>query len=94
MKDKYLPLDYLDSFQRELINFQQGSMSIDEYTHKFRELCIHCKVNETDRLIVNCYREKLCSDIKREMIMFNFANTDEIYSKARRVEQYDEHIEM
>ena len=41
LEDKYLPSDYIDSFPGERINLQQGSMTIDEYSHKFHELCIH-----------------------------------------------------
>ena len=40
LEDRFLPSDDIDSFQRDLINLQQGSMTIDEYTHKFHELCI------------------------------------------------------
>lgn len=53
LEDNFLPSDYIDSFQRELINLRQGSMTIDEHTHKFHELCIRCKTNEDGRMMVN-----------------------------------------
>ena len=84
---KYLPSDYIDSFQKEVINLQQGSMTIDEYTHKFHELCIRCKTNETDSMMVTHYRERLHPNIKREIAMFVFAIFYEIACKARRIEQ-------
>ena len=40
LEDKFLPSGYIDSFHRQLINRRQGSMTIDEYIHKFHELCI------------------------------------------------------
>jgi hypothetical protein len=55
LEDKFLPSDYIDSFNSKLINLQQGSMTIDENTHKFHELCIRCKTNEDDRLMVTRY---------------------------------------
>ena len=59
LEDKFLPSDYNDSFQRAFINLQQGSMTIDEYTHKIHEPCIRCKTNEDDRMMFTRHRERL-----------------------------------
>ena len=37
--------------------------------------------------MINRYQERLRPDIKREMVMFDFANIDEISRKVRQVEQ-------
>ena len=79
LEDRYFPSDYLDLFQRELFNLQQRSMP---YTHKFHELCIRCKTNESDCLMVNHYQEILLPNIKHEMLMFDFANTDKYLARC------------
>eukprot|EP00268_Persea_americana_P003472 TRINITY_DN11052_c0_g1_i4.p1 TRINITY_DN11052_c0_g1~~TRINITY_DN11052_c0_g1_i4.p1 ORF type:complete len:123 (-),score=10.80 TRINITY_DN11052_c0_g1_i4:308-676(-) len=87
LEDKFLLSDYIDSFQRELINLQQGSMTIDEYTHKFHELCIRCKANKDDHMMVTRYRERLRPEIQDKLAVLDFTTIDTISSKARRVEQ-------
>eukprot|EP00268_Persea_americana_P003471 TRINITY_DN11052_c0_g1_i2.p1 TRINITY_DN11052_c0_g1~~TRINITY_DN11052_c0_g1_i2.p1 ORF type:complete len:131 (-),score=20.45 TRINITY_DN11052_c0_g1_i2:332-724(-) len=80
LEDKFLPSDYIDSFNSELCNLQQGSMTVDEYTHKFHELCIRCKTNEDDRLMVTRYQERLRPDIQDKLAVFDFATVDAISS--------------
>ena len=62
-------------------------MTINEYTYKFHELCIRCKTNEDDRLMVTSYRERLHPDIQDKLVVFDFTTVDAISSKVRRVEQ-------
>ena len=83
LEDKFLPSDYIDSFNSKLISLQQGSMTIDQYTHKFHELCIQCKANEDDRLMVTRYRERLCPDIHDKLAVFDFATINAIFSMAQ-----------
>jgi hypothetical protein len=46
LQEKYLPLDYEDSFFEELILLRQGNMTMDEYVNKFHELSIRSQIAE------------------------------------------------
>lgn len=67
LEDKYL----LPDCKHVLIPYTRGTLSVDDYTTKFRKLNIRCKVNEADFMTINYYRNGLHQEI-RGMVMHNF----------------------
>lgn len=87
LESKYLPSNYLDTLQQKFFFlFRQGTLSLDEYTEKFNEYAVRCKVMEEERTIANHYRTDLRQEIRREVVLHDFETVDEIYNKPRWVE--------
>lgn len=44
-------------------------------------------MNDNDLMSVNCYYEGQRQEIQREMVLFDFNSVNEVYQKAKKVEQ-------
>jgi hypothetical protein len=87
MQEKFLPMDYEDSVFAELLALKQGSMTIDDYTHRFHELTICSRLIETKRQSLTPYKAGLRDDISRELITSILTSIDEAYQLAMKLEQ-------
>jgi hypothetical protein len=87
MQEKFLPMDYEDSVFAELLALKQGSLSIDDYTHRFHELTIRSRLIETERQSLTRYKSGLRDDISRELITTRLTSVDEAYQLAMKLEQ-------
>ena len=64
LEDKYLPVDYVDSFD-QLVNYTQWTLTVDDYTEGFHDLMVWCKVFENDCQAISKYKRWLGRDSKR-----------------------------
>jgi hypothetical protein len=87
MQEKFLSMDYEDSVFAELLALKQGSMTIDNYTHRFHELTIRSSLIETERQSLTRYKAGLTDDISRELITARLTSVDEAYQLAMKLEQ-------
>ena len=52
LKSNFLPSDYIDTLHQEYLTLQQGNLSVEEYTNKFREYIVRCNLKTDDRLTI------------------------------------------
>ena len=87
MQEKFLPMDYEDSVFAELLALKHGSMTTDNYTHRFHELTVRNRLIETEWQSLTRYKAGLRDDISRELITVRLTSVDEAYQLAMKLEQ-------
>ena len=86
-EDKYLPVDYIDSLYDQLVDYRQGTSTIDDFTERFHDLMVRCKVPKTDRQAITRYKKGLRQEIQRELTTHTFYSIEEVHRLAFRVEE-------
>eukprot|EP00268_Persea_americana_P054386 TRINITY_DN6228_c0_g1_i6.p1 TRINITY_DN6228_c0_g1~~TRINITY_DN6228_c0_g1_i6.p1 ORF type:complete len:236 (+),score=22.74 TRINITY_DN6228_c0_g1_i6:765-1472(+) len=86
LKSNFLPSDYIDTLHQGYLTLQQGNLSVEEYTNKFREYIVRCNLKTDDRLTITRFRDGLRNDIRREVAMFDYTRVDEVFCKARKAQ--------
>jgi len=82
LKEKYI----LDSYKRRLLDklhsLHHGSKSVQDYTIKFDDLTLRCKVQEDSYQAISRYRSGKRSDIQRAS---HAAQDNLIFSSERKI---------
>jgi len=82
LQEKYIPVDYEEVLFEELLLLRQGHLSVEEFTNKFHELSICCRVSETDHQTIARYKAGLWEDIKKELLTIRLVSIEEAYQLA------------
>ena len=48
LEDKYLPFDYVDSLFDQPVDCRQGTSIVDDFTERFHDRMVRCKVFDTN----------------------------------------------
>ena len=86
LKEKFLPSLYLQENYSKLHHLKQGSLSIQEYTRKFKRLLIKCDLKEDEDQTLARYLGGLNERIAHVMEVHPYHTLDELSSLARKVE--------
>ena len=67
LEDKYPPVDYIDSLYDQLVGCRQGTSTVGDFTERFHDLVVRCKVFGTDRQAITRYKKGPHQVIQREL---------------------------
>ena len=87
LKEKYLPIDYEQMMFEEMLQLRQGSLTVDQYTDRFHELTVRSRIAETDQQTLARYRNGLCGELYKEMLIARLIAVEEAYQLALRIEK-------
>lgn len=76
LQEKYLPLDFEDSLLEELILLRQGTMTVDEYNHKFHELSIWSQITDTEGQTLARFKVGLREDIRKGLLTVRLTSVE------------------
>ena len=72
LEDKYLPVDYVDSHFHQLVDCRKGAPTVDDFTERFHDLMVQCKVSENYCQAITRYKKGLRQEIQRELTTLSF----------------------
>ena len=86
LKDRFLPLSYLQDSDSQLHNLTQGTISVEEYTREFEKLWIKCDLEEVEDQTIVRYLGGLDPRYAHAVKLQQYSTFDEVWVLPYKVE--------
>ena len=81
-----MPESYLQDAYIQLQSFQQGDLSVEEYTERFDSLLVRCQVYEKEEQTIARYLQGLRKDIRDVVELQSYHSYHDVFKLAVKIE--------